>query len=325
MAEEKIIRKTCSRIGFALCALVVVRDGVGILLSLLHLQLLKGGSAGIGSVLVSVMESSWFSVAGRSILGYLITIPMFLWLLRKLPGGVPDDIMVKKKLRVKKLLSLFVIAMGLGYVFNLVGVIINLIIAIAKGVNFSTLNPIMDVMQQITPIGGIYVALAAPVIEEFLFRGVILGKTKQYGEKTAILFSAVLFGLLHGNIAQTLYATFIGLILGYTAVKTGGIVYSCIIHMMINSYSILITFGAKYITGYSFSVFLSLLIISMALLFLVLAIIFLSINWRRTSYERGEILEAVGDKKMMRLVCLNPGVILFTLLCVGMIFYYVII
>lgn len=323
MAEERSIRKTFSRIGLALCALIIVRDGAGILMSLLHSWLLKRPAAGAGAAVLAVMESGWFQIAGRSVAGYILTIPLFLWMLRKLPGGLPGDIMVKKKLRVRKLLSLFVISMGLGYLFNLAGVVINLIIAAAKGGDFSTLNPISNVMQQMTISSAVYVALIAPVVEEFLFRGIIVGKTKKYGEQTAILFSAILFGLLHGNIAQTLYATFIGLVLGYIAVKTGGIVYSCIVHMMINGYSTLIAFGVKNITSYTATAIFSFLITAAAFALFIMAVIFLCLNWKKTSYEKGETLENVGGGRMAALACWNPGVLLFTCLCLGMMAYYI--
>lgn len=61
----------------------------------------------------------------------------------------------------------------------------------------------------------LYAAIAAPIWEELLFRGILLRLLRPYGRRFAILGSAVLFGLFHGNLLQTPYAFVMGLLLGY--------------------------------------------------------------------------------------------------------------
>ncbi len=64
--------------------------------------------------------------------------------------------------------------------------------------------------------GFIIIVLFPSVLEEIIFRGVILkGLLKNYGDKFAIFFSALLFGIVHLNIQQGITAFFIGLILGW--------------------------------------------------------------------------------------------------------------
>ena len=65
----------------------------------------------------------------------------------------------------------------------------------------------------------LYVALFAPVFEEILFRGLILRTLEPYGKKFAILASAFLFGIFHGNPVQSPYAFAVGLVLGYVTVE----------------------------------------------------------------------------------------------------------
>ena len=61
----------------------------------------------------------------------------------------------------------------------------------------------------------IQVCVLAPVIEEILMRGVVLGGMKNsYGTVTALLISATLFACLHFNMVQTLSAFVCGIILG---------------------------------------------------------------------------------------------------------------
>lgn len=65
----------------------------------------------------------------------------------------------------------------------------------------------------------LYASVLAPIGEELLFRGYVLRTLRPYGKRFAVLGSAFLFGLFHGNLLQTPYAFLMGLILGYTAVE----------------------------------------------------------------------------------------------------------
>jgi len=65
----------------------------------------------------------------------------------------------------------------------------------------------------------LYASIFAPVWEELLFRGYVLRTLRPYGKRFAILGSALLFGLFHGNLLQTPYAVLMGLLLGYVTVE----------------------------------------------------------------------------------------------------------
>ena len=65
----------------------------------------------------------------------------------------------------------------------------------------------------------LYASFVAPVTEELIFRGYIQGALSRYGKKFSILCSALFFGIFHGNLIQTPYAFFAGLLLGYVAAE----------------------------------------------------------------------------------------------------------
>ncbi len=75
--------------------------------------------------------------------------------------------------------------------------------------------------------------------EELLFRGVILSNLKPYGKGMAVIVSALLFGLMHMNAAQLLYATAAGIVLGLVYVKTNSLWLCVLIHFCNNFFSIL--------------------------------------------------------------------------------------
>ena len=79
----------------------------------------------------------------------------------------------------------------------------------------------------------LYLALAAPVFEEILFRGLILRSLEPYGRRFAIFASAFLFGIYHSNLVQTPYAFAVGLILGYVTVEYS-MVWAVTLHMINN-------------------------------------------------------------------------------------------
>ena len=67
-----------------------------------------------------------------------------------------------------------------------------------------------------------------------MFRGAMLRTLSKYGSGFAIVVSALAFGLMHGNMAQTPMAFLIGLVLGYVAAKSGNIRQTILIHMANN-------------------------------------------------------------------------------------------
>lgn len=79
----------------------------------------------------------------------------------------------------------------------------------------------------------LYASLLAPITEELLFRGLILRSLMPYGKKFAVLCSAFLFGIYHGNLAQTPFAFLAGLVLGYVASEYN-IIWAMVIHMVNN-------------------------------------------------------------------------------------------
>lgn len=79
----------------------------------------------------------------------------------------------------------------------------------------------------------IYMCIAAPIVEEILFRGLILRSLEPYGKGFAILLSAILFGFFHGNPIQTPFATLIGVILAYVTIEYN-VVWAMILHMINN-------------------------------------------------------------------------------------------
>lgn len=93
--------------------------------------------------------------------------------------------------------------------------------------------------------GGLWSEILAscvvvPVAEELLFRGIILKRVSAMsGEKWGMLCSALLFGIIHMNLVQLLYATLLGGLLAYIVVKTKRVSLAVLGHAFANLIAIL--------------------------------------------------------------------------------------
>lgn len=95
-----------------------------------------------------------------------------------------------------------------------------------------------SVSEMLGTSGGIWGMLSlvvlAPIIEELIFRELFYRKLIHLGDRTYILFSAVLFGLFHANFDQVFYAFAVGVILGHLRVRYGRWQYCAICHGIVN-------------------------------------------------------------------------------------------
>ena len=85
-------------------------------------------------------------------------------------------------------------------------------------------------------------AVTPALVEEFACRGIIMGSLRKFGDGFAIVASAVVFGLMHGNFQQIPFAFLMGLILGFAAVKTGSLRVSVAIHFFNNFISVFFSY-----------------------------------------------------------------------------------
>lgn len=75
------------------------------------------------------------------------------------------------------------------------------------------------------------IVILAPVLEELIFRGVILrGLLKRYSPVTAIIVSSILFGAVHLNPWQFISASILGMFIGWVYYRTQSISLAIIIH-----------------------------------------------------------------------------------------------
>ena len=160
---------------------------------------------------------------------YGIALPLFYLILRPMPCGKAG----KRPMRPRDLLVLFFIAYALMYLTSLMGTLINLVTDAIFGTSSSagateiiSASPLYQIV--------IFAVIIGPIIEELMFRGILLRRLLPFGDGFAILTSALLFGLFHGNFEQFFYAFAIGLLFGLIVCRTGKLRHTMILHMALN-------------------------------------------------------------------------------------------
>lgn len=86
------------------------------------------------------------------------------------------------------------------------------------------------------------VAIVPALVEEFAVRGAVLQPLRRYGDKFAIIASALIFSILHGNLVQAPFAFVAGLGIGYAVCITNSLWTGVLIHFCNNLYSVITAF-----------------------------------------------------------------------------------
>lgn len=178
---------------------------------------------------------------------YAISMPLMGLLIRTVPKESSPE---KKKMTVGQWIITFIICYSGMYLANIAGTIITAIISALKGSTVS--NDILNIATSNEVWCNLLVmVLLAPIAEEFLFRKFLIDRTVKYGEGVSILFSALFFGLFHGNLNQFAYAFVIGGIFAFIYVKTRNVKYTIFMHMLINFLGSIVSLALLKFSGFS--------------------------------------------------------------------------
>ena len=216
--SEDDARRYFSRVGFATAALIVVNLGVQLLLA---------------ALLARFAPSLYGHPIAQNLLAfiplYLAAFPVFLAILRPLPSVLP----LKTPMGVKNWLGGLCVAFAVMTVGNYLSQ--SLILWLDMLLGRSLENPVESMtVGTAWWINLLFVALLAPILEELFFRKLLCRYLLPLGEGYAIILSAAIFGLAHGNFFQFFYAFGLGCLFALVYVKTGKIRYSILYHIAIN-------------------------------------------------------------------------------------------
>ena len=97
-----------------------------------------------------------------------------------------------------------------------------------------------------TALGVIYVAVLAPIVEEFIFRGLVMTRMSQVMPGwLAVLLSSAVFGLCHGESVWFCYTFVVGAFFAFIDLRAGSILPSVLGHITFNAIGQIMTFIPK--------------------------------------------------------------------------------
>lgn len=164
-----------------------------------------------------------------AICNYVLPLPILLFLMRKL-----DSTEIKKNnLGFKTFLKYLCITFTLMWIGNITGTIITNLLSFT--IQNDIANPIQNLINSTDLwLNLILISLIGPIFEEIIFRKILIDRTIKYGPLASILVSAIIFGLIHGNLNQFCYTVLVGVFFAYVYIKTGQIKYSIGLHIILN-------------------------------------------------------------------------------------------
>ena len=161
----------------------------------------------------------------------VITMPLFLLILSKVFGKKTYVINKHKKTNKKIIFQMALVVLSFRLIFDsLIGPILNLIPMDQSLVDTA------EEMSNFILLMLIAISIVAPIIEEFIFRGIILnGLLNKYSPSKSILISSLLFAAIHGNIHQGVNTFLLAVIFGYIFYKTRSIYLTILLHFFNNT------------------------------------------------------------------------------------------
>lgn len=295
-----------------------VENGIGWKITVFFL-IAMGGQVLIATIMKAVspdfynLVTSKYSFALPLITVDVIAFPVFYFLTRKNPNGEKEHL----KMGVGSILK----AICVVYFLMIVGAIIGAVINAAFVGQVS--NPVGDMISSNDPVTRIlYAAIIGPIFEELVFRKILIDKLSVRGKVFALVVSSVFFGLMHGNLAQFFYATFVGFLWGYIYLKTSNIIYSMILHIFMNSMTTLL--AVKFIAMYDPSdvmsaVPLGLYLMGMFILGFI-GLIFFIVGFKKIRIEENENATVKGGK-VFGSIFKSWGLWLFIVCTIGFMIY----
>ena len=293
--------------------------GMNLFLFLVIVSILQVICLGVVGVIYGGSDyPKWVFWVANFVPMYCIGLPILYLLMKKVPR---EDLTESRSFSVGTWIKFLTISFFVMVVGNLIGQLVGLLFS-ALGIN--TAAGIEALLNQSTGIGSIVLALIAPIVEELIFRKWLIDRMHVYGGKVAVVTSALMFGLFHGNFSQFFYAFFLGLVWGYVYYKTGKVIYSMLMHMTVNFCGGVI--APMFLTGLDLTdpmsmitspKFIGLLIYEVIVIVVaIVGFVFFLVGRKEMSYSE-ERLELPAEERV-KTPWGNPGMILYLVGCLAL-------
>ena len=305
-AQQVNLSKISNRVGFGLSGLMVFNLVLAFGITWLVMWVCLALSANIGSVasLASSSEFLWvvqFSVTTLACGGAIL-------LLRGLLKIKIRSFFQRPYHGAAYMAGGSVVALGVNLTVGLI--ITSVQMMLNQFFDTQGLNSPDFSLSSFSPVSLVFYLLAifvaAPLLEEIIFRGYVLRAFQRYGNVFAILVSSFAFGLYHGNLTQALQTTCVGLVLAYVALRSNSLIPCVIIHVINNAIAVISTMASDWLPE------AVAVVVNLALVFLpiILSIVVLAVYARNLRIQNNN-LSGLKTGTCVTTTLLSPGMIVF--------------
>lgn len=143
-----------------------------------------------------------------------------------------SKVTLKEKLGIvlEGIFLLGILQIGISYLYEYIGIDYNIISTIAVENNSNMITNILLFT---------ILAILPAIFEELLFRKTLINATRKVGIGFAIMASSIIFGLIHMNLGQFIFATLLGVIFAVIYLKTDDLKITMLLHFLNNGYAAL--------------------------------------------------------------------------------------
>ena len=245
LQEEYIMKKDFSKYGFVIGTSVILFIVLQFILSFFI------------TPIMSAMNQSWFHLSNTNVttlvnmIVFIISLVVpSLYVMSYIPKDdkklekqkdekVEEKEEKKGKLNIRRIIKSVLISVplvmgvqiGVGMLLEKLGLNYDIVDKVNLYDNSSVLSNVLFFL---------LIAVLPAIFEELYVRKAVLNYSKKYGNRFAIIASALLFSLVHLNISQSLFAFIMGIILAIVAIQTKSIIASGLIHFLNNGYAALL-------------------------------------------------------------------------------------
>lgn len=181
----------------------------------------------------ALLQNTFFSLVFSSAVLYGIAFPFLCLFLRKTKAAPPE----KRKMPLWQFSIIIPALYTLSIAGNLLGQVLSAVLNMFPFIKAENKLAQALFSNDVLLVTFILTVLVAPIMEELVFRKMLISRLLPLGEGFAVLLSALFFGLFHGNFYQFFYAFWLGLLAGFLFAKTGKVIYTIALHMTLNFFS----------------------------------------------------------------------------------------
>ncbi len=138
----------------------------------------------------------------------------------------------------KVFFNVLIVVIGIQPIFQLIGQGIENIVL---GFNYELTYTTFDHSSKGSFFIMFNMVILGPIVEELIFRGLLLRSLAQYGRNFAIITTSILFGMYHAGLIENGYAFVVGIALGYVTLRYS-LKWAIVIHCANNMLMMLIAF-----------------------------------------------------------------------------------